>query len=172
MVFICMVVTISVCVSMITMPLSVQDWIWRTRVSFSFLPKRRGRGGGKMRLYGLLGTQVCICVKSMWGKWLKIQGHSLLCFPKASITVSLGKWYTCNCMVFWEVELSEDCASDRWETGYFPAWPKAVVSALSYGLSKLEYEQFPGYSLLFNYLMYCYVFLFGPTLMLLLIAHT
>ena len=86
--------------------------------------------------------------------------------------VCVNDYNTTDCMDYWGhkyvfVELSEDCASDRWETGYFPVWPKAVVSALSYGLrylSKLEYEQFPGYSLLFNLnLMYCYGFLFGPS---------
>ena len=34
------------------------------RVSFSFLPN--GGGGGRMRLYGLLGGQANICVQSMW----------------------------------------------------------------------------------------------------------
>ena len=35
------------------------------------------RGGGKMRLYGLLGGQVCIRVQSMW-QTRGVQGHAPL----------------------------------------------------------------------------------------------
>ena len=45
-----------------------------TRVSFSFLSKG---GGGKMRLHGLLGEQVCICVQSMW-QTRGVRGHAPL----------------------------------------------------------------------------------------------